>query len=108
MRSRQLPRSLTFHDYLLGRRYRSGRGSKEGWQFVARALGDPQLPDALSWEELQDYLRECGEDERLIRAAKGVWRSYISRLVRIRAGQRELMPVRHTQAPPQALCGLGK
>jgi hypothetical protein len=104
MKTKHLPRPLSFHNYLNRRRYRSGRGSDEGWQFVARALGDPHLPNATSWKELHHYLRKGGEDERLIRAARCVWRSYMSRLVRIRAEQQELMPAWQPEASSRAVC----
>jgi hypothetical protein len=80
---------LSFHDYIVRRRYSSGRGSKAGWQFVIRALGDPHVPNARRWDELHEYLRRRGEDACSIRAARAVWSSYTSRLSRLRVEQRD-------------------
>jgi hypothetical protein len=97
---------LSFQAYIRGRRYGSGRGSEEGWQFVIRALGDPCLPDAKRWDELCDYLQECGDDAKSIRAARAVWSSYTAKLTRIRAGQRDMAQSGHSKAPHEQSCGL--
>ena len=77
-------RRMSFHDYIRTRRYQFGRGSRDGWMFVARALGDPDLPDAASWPELRAYLQRCGDDPGAVRAARVVWNSYLSLLTRLR------------------------
>ena len=47
-----------------------------GWAFIARALGDPNLPDARTWAELRDYLQAQGEPPHRIEAARLVWKTY--------------------------------
>jgi hypothetical protein len=106
MNGPDLAQPLSFRAYIRGRRYGSGRGSKEGWQFVIRALGDPCLPDAKRWDELCDYLRERGDDADSIRGARAVWSSYTARLTRIRAGQRGPVQATHPEAPHGQSCGL--
>ena len=77
-------RPLSFRDYIGTRRYQPGRVSKGGWDFVARAQGDPHLPDARDWSELRAYLERCGEDESTITAARTVWNSYLALLTKMR------------------------
>lgn len=78
------PRGLSFRRYILTRRYHGGRGSHKGWAFVAFALGDPGLPNAVSWQELRDYLVQQSIEGDMLEAADIVWRSYLSCVSRIR------------------------
>jgi hypothetical protein len=79
------PREMSFRDYIRTRRYQFGRGSKAGWLFVARALGDANLPDATSWPELRAYLTQSWEDPAAVDAAQVVWNSYLSLLTKKRS-----------------------
>lgn len=67
---------IGFHEYLRGRKYDFGRSSPAGWAFIARALGDPNLPDATIWAELRNYLQAQGEPPHTIEAARLVWKTY--------------------------------
>lgn len=78
------PRNLSFRRYILTRKYHGGRGSDKGWAFVAFALGDPELPNAGSWQELRNYLVQHEIEERMLEAADIVWRSYLSYVSRVR------------------------
>lgn len=75
---------MSFHDYIQTRCYHYGRGSKAGWDFVARALGDACLLDATTWTELRAYLERCGDNASSIRAAQVVWNSYLALLTKQR------------------------
>lgn len=75
---------MSFADYLMTRKYHFGRGSDSGWAFVARALGDAQMPDAASWAELRAYLETSGDENSTIHAARVVWSSYIAFLTKRR------------------------
>jgi hypothetical protein len=77
-------RQMSFREYIATRRYQFGRGSNEGWAFVARALGDAAFPDVGSWTELRAYLEACGDDLASIDAARVVWNSYLSLLTKLR------------------------
>ena len=46
--------------------------------FVDSAVGDPDLPDATSWEHLKAYLDECDADENRLNAAKHIWGLYVT------------------------------
>jgi hypothetical protein len=74
----------SFHDYIRTRRFHHGRGSKAGWLFVIRALGDGDLPDASSWQELRTYLERKWGDPAETEAARVVWNSYLSWLTKKR------------------------
>lgn len=78
------PRKPSFRSYILTRRYHHGRGSDEGWAFVALALGDPNLPEAEGWQELRNYLVERGYEKRIVEGARSVWSSYTSYVSRER------------------------
>jgi hypothetical protein len=74
----------SFLDYIRTRRFHHGRGSKAGWLFVVRALGDDALPDASTWQELRTYLQQRWGDPAAIDAAQVVWNSYLSWLTKKR------------------------
>ncbi|MDP8913022.1 MAG: hypothetical protein M3N39_05550 [Pseudomonadota bacterium] len=78
------PGRLSFRRYIRTRKYHHGRGSDEGWAFVALAMGDPNLPDVQGWQELRGYLVERGHENRIVEGARSVWRSYGSYLSRKR------------------------
>ncbi len=46
--------------------------------FVNDAVGDPNLPDATSWEHLKAYLDERDADEKRLSAAKHIWGLYVT------------------------------
>jgi hypothetical protein len=90
------PGRPSFRSYILTRRYHHGRGSDEGWAFVALALGDPNLPDARDWRELRGYLLERGSETRIVEGARSVWSSYSSHVSR----ERKLSRKASTDLPP--------
>lgn len=65
----------SFRDYVLSRRFHSGRGWKSGWPFVILALGSDDILSASSWPDLRDILLRLGHDDRL-KGAYDVWRRY--------------------------------
>lgn len=75
--SRQSPQDLTFHDYVLNRRYDFGRGSSESWNFIAHARGDPSLLDVNSWRELRVCLEQRNLAANMVRAGRAVWGNYL-------------------------------
>lgn len=85
---------IGFHEYLKRRRYDFGRSSAAGWAFIARALGDPNLPDATAWAELRDYLQAQGEPPQALEAARTVWKTYRRNAphVAIHAGGHSFLP----------------
>jgi hypothetical protein len=80
------PKIISFHRYISTRKYHQGRGSNAGWAFIAHALGDPDLPEATSWQELHAYLLAKGAERGMIEAGRTVWRSYLSHLSKERRG----------------------
>jgi hypothetical protein len=48
-------------------------------QFVGHALGDPELPDPKSWEELRDYINRRNPDAppETLEAAEYAWQRYL-------------------------------
>ncbi len=75
----------SFRRYILFRKYDFGRGSREGWNFVTLAKGDPDLPEVGSWKQLHVYLEQKGGDESLVRGARAVWSSFTAYRARQRA-----------------------
>lgn len=68
---------LTFHDYVLNRRYDFGRGSRESWNFIAHARGDPSLLDVTSWAELRAGMEQRNLAVNMAQAGRVVWESYL-------------------------------
>ena len=92
-------RSISFRQYVRSRRYSYGRGSKSSWQFIARALGDPQLPDAHCWQELLAYLQQAGDDAEMQKAGRVVWRSYLAHLSVQRKASTDSVPIAPHRSP---------
>jgi len=63
-----------FKAFLLSRR--SQWNENQSKKFVDHALGDPDLPDAESWEELETYLARGHEGA--IEEAKYIWGLYVA------------------------------
>ncbi len=61
-----------FKAFLLSRRRQWNENQSK--KFVDHALGDSDLPDAKSWEELEAYLVRAHED--VIEEAKYIWGLY--------------------------------
>ena len=61
-----------FKAFLLSRRRQWNENQSK--KFVDHALGDPDLPDAKSWEELEAYLVRAHKDA--IEEAKYIWGLY--------------------------------
>ncbi len=59
-----------FKAFLRSRRWNENQSKK----FVDHALGDPDLPDAKSWKELEAYLVRGHEDAA--EEAKYIWELY--------------------------------
>ena len=62
-----------FRDYLLSRQW-SGIES----DFVDDAQDDTGLPDAKSWEELEDYLKDKHAVPGALEAAEYIWKLYVA------------------------------
>ena len=62
-----------FRDFLQGRQW-----SANLREFVDYAPGDMGLPDATSWEQLEDYLTGQDVTEEVLSAAKYVWDIYVA------------------------------
>lgn len=68
---------LTFRDYVLNRRYDFGRGSRESWNFIAHARGDPSLLNVNSWHELRACLEQRNIAANIVQAGRAVWQAYL-------------------------------
>ena len=66
----------SFRDYVMTRKYDFGRGSRDGWRFIAFARGARDFPDARSWRELEAYVERRGLAEEFANPARSVWRSF--------------------------------
>jgi hypothetical protein len=74
---RSTRQDLTFHDYVLNRRYDFGRGSRESWNFIAYARGDPSLLNVNNWRELRAGLERRNLAANVVQAGRAVWQSYL-------------------------------
>ena len=61
-----------FKAFLRSRQWNENQSKK----FVDRAVGEPDLPDAKSWEELEAYLEGHDAVEDTIEEAKYIWGLY--------------------------------
>ena len=67
---------MSFREYLKRRR----RTDTPEGDFVEDAAGDRRFPDAMTWEEVEGYLRchpHAGPEA--IQAARNVWRQYVAK-----------------------------
>ena len=46
--------------------------------FVDNAVTDDHLPDAKTWEELENYLKQHQAPPRVLLAAEHVWKQYVN------------------------------
>jgi hypothetical protein len=63
---------VNFREYIARRRVTDTMAG----DFTRDAKGDDTLPDAQSWDELEQYLWRCSACDEAIVAARRVWRQY--------------------------------
>lgn len=68
--------TVSFHAYVMARKYDFGRGGSETWRFIAFARGAVDFPDAANWAELQAYLERSGFADEFLSPARSAWSSF--------------------------------
>ena len=77
--------SLSFRDYLLGRKHDLTSSRRPSWPFVVHILGDPDFPPVSSIGELLRHLRKIGVPDDVERSAQAAWKSFSAYRSRQRA-----------------------